>query len=102
MAVVDDKVGVDVLCCNLVDAAAVGGAVRGELRSLEEEEEGSEGGDAPAVGRVCEDVELLVLRQAAAQGAVDGDGVVELLVGELERDLEGGGSARAGGRGGAG
>lgn len=63
VAVVHDRVGVDVFCADLVDAAR-------------------------AVRRVGEDVELGVWRrgggEGGAEGAVDGDGVREERVGELE------------------
>lgn len=85
MAIVDDKVGIDMLGRDLVDAATWD-ARRGKV-SLGFYERGGIWGGAPPVGGIGENVKLFLFRQAFAQSPEDLDGVVQLLVCELQADL---------------
>lgn len=90
MPVVDDKVGVNMLRCNLVDTAAANHQEQGARVSPSRgggTGTGVHKGDAPAVGRVRQHVELLLPRQTIPQGPVDRHGVVQLLISELECNL---------------
>lgn len=81
VAIVNDQVGVDVLSCNLVHAAAADTSSASPLRFCTPH--------SPAISSVGQHVELLLLRQPIPNRAKDGHSVVQQLVGELQRDLKG-------------
>jgi hypothetical protein len=81
MAIVHDQVCIDMLGSNLIDAATMGACIFecGAGRRT--------GRDLLAVRRVSQNIQVVCLAHVPLEQAIDGNGVVQEFVWELERHL---------------